>query len=44
MNALTRAKPAAHDALSRATPVTRRPRTGYWILTALVVAGLTGGC
>src|SRR4051812_13360720 len=33
----------AHDALSRATPVTRRPRTGYWILTALVVAGLTGG-
>jgi multidrug efflux system membrane fusion protein len=38
----TEARPA-HDTQSRATPVARPPRTGYWILTALVVAGLTGG-
>jgi membrane fusion protein, multidrug efflux system len=31
------------DPVSRATPVAPRPRTGYWILTAIVLAGLTGG-
>ena len=38
----TEVRPAP-DTQSRATPVTRRPRTGYWVLTALVVAGLAGG-
>lgn len=33
----------APDTQTRATPVTRRPRTAYWILTALAVAGLAGG-
>jgi multidrug efflux system membrane fusion protein len=33
----------ARDTQSRATPVTRRPPTRFWILTALIVAGLTGG-
>jgi multidrug efflux system membrane fusion protein len=31
------------DPVSRATPVAPRPRTGYWILTAIVFAGLAGG-
>jgi multidrug efflux system membrane fusion protein len=33
----------APDRVSRATPVTRRSRTGYRILTALILAGLVGG-
>jgi multidrug efflux system membrane fusion protein len=31
------------DTQSRATPVTRRPPTRFWILTALIIAGLGGG-
>jgi multidrug efflux system membrane fusion protein len=34
---------ATHDTVSRTTPGPSRPRTGYWILTALIVAGLIGG-
>ncbi len=33
----------APERVSRVTPVAPRPRTGYWILTAIVVAGLGGG-
>jgi membrane fusion protein, multidrug efflux system len=33
----------APDRVSRATPVAPRSRTGYWILMALIAAGLIGG-
>jgi multidrug efflux system membrane fusion protein len=33
----------APDPVLRATPVVRRSRAGYWILTALIAAGLLGG-
>jgi multidrug efflux system membrane fusion protein len=38
----TEARPAP-DTVSRATPAVSRPGTGYWVLTGLIVAGLTGG-
>jgi membrane fusion protein, multidrug efflux system len=31
------------DPVARATPVAPRSRTGYWILTAIIAAGLGGG-
>jgi multidrug efflux system membrane fusion protein len=33
----------APDPASRVTPVTRRPRAGYWVLTGIVLIGLVGG-
>ena len=33
----------APDPVSRVTPVVHHSRRGYWILTAIMVAGLTGG-
>jgi multidrug efflux system membrane fusion protein len=33
----------APDPVSRTTPLAPRSRTGYWILTALILAGLVGG-
>nr|WP_294523185.1 MdtA/MuxA family multidrug efflux RND transporter periplasmic adaptor subunit [uncultured Rhodopila sp.] len=38
----TEARPAP-DTVSRASPTVRRPSTGYWVLTSLIVAGLAGG-
>jgi multidrug efflux system membrane fusion protein len=34
---------AAPDTVSRVTPAVRRPRTGYWVLTGLILAALLGG-
>jgi membrane fusion protein, multidrug efflux system len=31
------------DPMSRVTPVPARSRTGYWVLTGIIVAGLAGG-
>ena len=38
----TEARPAP-GTVSRASPPVRRPGSGYWVLTGLIVAGLTGG-